>query len=66
MMLILGDAIAVTLIKMRGFNKSHFGNFHPGGNIGKDLVQLLQNFNYDGYHYNPELSQADKWVFSRG
>ena len=40
MMLILGDAIAVTLIKMRGFNKSHFGNFHPGGNLGKDLVQL--------------------------
>jgi cytoplasmic iron level regulating protein YaaA (DUF328/UPF0246 family) len=26
----------------------------------------LQNFDYDGYHFNLELSQADKWVFSRG
>ena len=40
LMLILGDAIAVTLIKMRGFKKSHFGNFHPGGNLGKDLVKV--------------------------
>ena len=29
-------------------------------------AELLQNFNYDGYHFNPELSQVDKWVFSRG
>jgi len=29
-------------------------------------AEVLQNFNYDGYHFNPELSQADKWVFSRG
>ena len=42
MMLIIGDAIAVTLIKMRGFKKSHFSNFHPGGNIGKDLVRLAE------------------------
>ncbi len=39
-MLVLGDAIAVTLIKMKGFKKSHFGNFHPGGNLGKDLVKI--------------------------
>ena len=31
----------VTLLKMRGFKKSNFGNFHPGGNLGKDLVNLL-------------------------
>lgn len=53
MMLILGDAIAVTLIKMRGFNKSHFGNFHPGGNLGKDLVQLS-----DIMHEKSELPLA--------
>ena len=54
MMLILGDAIAVTLIKMRGFNKSHFGNFHPGGNLGKDLVQLS-----DIMHGKSELPLAN-------
>ena len=41
MMLVLGDAIAVALIKMRGFKKSHFSNFHPAGNLGKDLVKLF-------------------------
>ena len=40
MTLIIGDAIAITLLKMRGFKKSHFSKFHPGGNIGKDLVRL--------------------------
>ena len=40
MTLIIGDAIAITLLKMRGFKKSHFSKFHPGGNLGKDLVKL--------------------------
>ena len=40
MALIIGDAIAITLLKIRGFKKSNFSNFHPGGNIGKDLVKL--------------------------
>ena len=42
MSLIIGDAIAITLLKMRGFKKSNFSNFHPGGNIGKDLVKLSE------------------------
>ena len=29
-------------------------------------AEVLQNFDYDGYHFNLELSLADKWVFSRG
>ena len=29
-------------------------------------AERLKNFDYDGYHFNLELSQADKWVFSRG
>ena len=42
MTLVLGDAIAVTLIKMKGFKKTSFGNFHPGGNIGKDLLAISE------------------------
>jgi arabinose-5-phosphate isomerase len=38
--LVIGDAIAITLLKMRGFKKSNFLKFHPGGNIGKDLTKL--------------------------
>ena len=42
MTLMIGDAIAITLLKMRGFKKSNFSKFHPGGNIGKDLVKLSE------------------------
>jgi len=42
MTLVIGDAIAITLLKMHGFQKSNFSNFHPGGNLGKDLVNLSQ------------------------
>ena len=38
MTLVIGDAIATTLLKMRGFKKSQFSKIHPGGNIGKDLT----------------------------
>ena len=41
LMLVIGDAIAVTLIKIKGFKKSQFSNFHPGGNLGKDLVRVI-------------------------
>ena len=40
MTLIIGDAIAITLLKMKGFKKNNFSQFHPGGNIGKDLVTI--------------------------
>ena len=42
MSLIIGDAIALTLLKMRGFKKTNFSNLHPGGNLGKDLVKLSE------------------------
>jgi len=40
MSLVMGDAIAIVLLKMRGFEKSNFSKFHPKGNLGKDLVKL--------------------------
>jgi len=36
-MLALGDALAVTLMKLKGFDKSRFARLHPGGNLGKLL-----------------------------
>lgn len=33
--LALGDALAVTVAKSRGFTKEDFGFFHPGGSLGK-------------------------------
>lgn len=34
-MLSLGDAIGITVSKIRGFSKQDFLKFHPGGEIGK-------------------------------
>lgn len=33
----LGDALAVTLMKLRGFKKEDFAQNHPGGSLGKRL-----------------------------
>ncbi len=35
--LAIGDALAACLMKARGFSKTDFGNFHPGGSLGKRL-----------------------------
>ena len=36
--LALGDAIAVALLKKKGFEAQDFAKFHPGGTIGKKLL----------------------------
>lgn len=35
--LVMGDALAVCLLKMRGFSSQDFAKYHPGGSLGKTL-----------------------------
>ncbi len=42
MSLIIGDCIAIALLELRGFKSSQFKNFHPGGNLGKDLICIKE------------------------
>ena len=35
--LVIGDAIAATLVKIKGFTSDDFAKFHPGGSLGKKL-----------------------------
>lgn len=35
--LVMGDALAVTLLTSKGFSKNDFAKFHPGGSLGKQL-----------------------------
>lgn len=35
--LVMGDAIAVCLMELRGFSSADFAKFHPGGTLGKKL-----------------------------
>jgi len=41
--LAMGDALAVTLLAMRGFTKTDFARNHPGGVIGKKLCLLVDD-----------------------
>ncbi len=38
--LVLGDAIAVTLLKKRGFTSNDFFELHPGGKLGQMLLKV--------------------------
>tara|TARA_R110002050_G_scaffold847_7_gene6056 strand:+ start:31988 stop:32941 length:954 start_codon:yes stop_codon:yes gene_type:complete len=40
MMLAFGDALAVTLLKRKGFSKNDFKVFHPGGKLGAKLMHV--------------------------
>ena len=35
--MVMGDALAVALMELRGFKSSDFAKFHPGGSLGKRL-----------------------------
>ncbi len=39
----LGDALAVALMKRRGFKESDFASFHPGGSLGKKLFVKISD-----------------------
>jgi arabinose-5-phosphate isomerase len=42
--MVMGDALAVTLMEMRGFGSDDFAKFHPGGTLGKRLYLRVQDF----------------------
>lgn len=46
--LALGDAIAVALLQKRHFTKEDFALFHPGGNLGKQLLLEVDQFMVSG------------------
>lgn len=37
----MGDVLAISLLKLRGFTRDHFAAFHPGGMIGKTLLMTV-------------------------
>jgi arabinose-5-phosphate isomerase len=39
----LGDAMAIALLKLRGFTSNDFAQFHPGGALGKQLYLRVQD-----------------------
>ena len=41
--LVMGDAIAVALMKLRDFKDENFAKFHPGGSLGRRLLTKIEN-----------------------
>lgn len=41
--LVMGDALAVTLMELRGFKEVDFAHFHPGGSLGRRLLTRVED-----------------------
>lgn len=54
--LAIGDAIAITLLKIKKFKKEDFAKLHPGGTLGKKLTLKVKNI----MHVGDELPLVNK------
>ncbi|AWH74511.1 D-arabinose 5-phosphate isomerase [Dokdonia sp. Dokd-P16] len=52
--LVLGDAVAVALLDLRGFTESDFARYHPGGALGKRLYLTVHDI--CATHENPQVT----------
>lgn len=46
--LAMGDAIAITLLRKRGFTEEDFAIYHPGGNLGRRLILTVEDLMHVG------------------
>ena len=53
----MGDALAVCLLKLRGFSPSDFAKFHPGGALGKQLYLKVSDLYI--HHQKPAVYEDD-------
>lgn len=60
--LVLGDALAVCLLKLRGFTPQDFARFHPGGSLGKKLYMRVSDIfsttNIPQVHLNDRIQSV--------
>jgi len=54
--LVMGDALAISLLELRGFSSEDFAKFHPGGSLGKRLY--LRVADIVGSNQKPEVTAA--------
>jgi arabinose-5-phosphate isomerase len=46
--LVMGDALAVSLLEVRGFTAEDFARSHPGGRLGRRLLLLIRDIMHTG------------------
>ncbi len=54
--LVLGDALAVCLLQMKGFSSQDFAKFHPGGALGKTLYLKVADITIN--NMKPQVSPS--------
>ncbi len=59
--LALGDALAMTLMKMKGLTLDDFAINHPAGRLGKRLILKVADLMHGGDH-NPIIKAGSTWV----
>ena len=59
--LAIGDALAVTLMKVKGLTQADFANNHPAGRLGKRLTLRVADLMH-GDTENPTISVGSSWV----
>ena len=57
--LVIGDAIAICLLEIKGFNKKDFAKYHPGGSLGKKLNVKVNDI--IDLNLKPEVSFNEKF-----
>ena len=55
--LVMGDALAICLMKCRGFSTEDFAKFHPGGALGKQLYLRVKDLYIN--NEKPEVGMDD-------
>lgn len=58
--LVMGDALAVSLLETKGFSRDDFALSHPGGSLGKRLLLMVSDIMHSGNEVPVTLESA--WV----
>ena len=61
MALAIGDALAMTLMKVKGFTPEDFAVNHPAGRIGKRLTLRVSDLMHHGTD-SPTISKGSSWI----
>jgi len=56
--LVMGDALAVSMLEVKGFTRDDFALSHPGGSLGKRLLLLVSDIMHSGAEVPAILASA--------
>ncbi len=59
--MVLGDALAIALVNLKGFSRKDFAKYHPGGSLGKKLYLRVSDITAQNQKpvVSPETSVTD-------